>query len=156
MNQHATKELTATERNFMMSETFARANENDICQNCKAAGTPTNECPCATCGFPAPEQPRPEPGVVRGHLTLRRDGDSYTGRMTLHGFHYVIAARVAEDAQGKHFVGGVFDDMDRQVCEIALADLPVVARDPRHNATQREMLTAIHQTFQPKPKGSVG
>lgn len=149
VNQHASKALTKQQRNFQLTENFARNNESDVCQCCGTVGAVTNDNPCTECGFPAQAQPRPEPGIVRGVGVIRRIGESYAGNMTMHGSHYILAAEVAEDKDGKFFRIAAFDNMDRQLCEIPLAHLPVVARDPRNNATQREMLDEIHKQFAP-------
>jgi hypothetical protein len=147
VNSYAKSAPTKAERQFTMLETFSKRDENAICQNCKTPGTPTNESPCPECGFPS-AHPAPDPMLVRGHFTIRRDGDNYTGHLKLHGFHYLIIAKVAEDDQGKYFSGACFDNMDRQRCGIEFADLPAVMRDPRPNATDREMLEAIRKAFQ--------
>jgi hypothetical protein len=147
MNQYAKSAPTKAERQFTMLETFSKNDENAICQNCKTPGTPTNEQPCPGCGFPSDFPPPLDPLLVRGHFTIRRDGDCYTGHLKLHGFHYLIIARVAEDSHGKYFSGACFDNMEKQRCEIEFADLPSVMRDPRFNATDREMLEAIRKAF---------
>jgi hypothetical protein len=147
VNSYVKPKPTATEKRFVMLETFSKRDENAICQVCRHPGTPTNESPCPECGFPNQGAAAPDPLLVRGHFTIRRDGDSYTGRLKLHGFSYLILARVAEDADGKFFSGACFDDMSKALAEIEFADLPVVAKDPRLNADEREMLAAIRSAF---------
>ncbi len=147
MNQYAKSAPTKAERQFTMLETFAKNNESAVCQNCKFPCTPTNETPCPECGFPSEAPSASDPMLVRGHFTLRRNGDSYAGHLKLHGFHYLIIARVAEDERGKFFSGAAFDKMDKQAAGIEFADLPAVMRDPRLNATEREMIEAIRKTF---------
>jgi hypothetical protein len=143
---HAPKYLTKAQQRFTMAESFARNQE--ACEFCKI-----DHPFCRRCGnpTPGPEISKPEPNLVRGSFILRRDGDTYSGTLKLYGFNYVIAAEVAEDAQGRHFRGVACDDMTRQT-SVEFDDLPVAARDPRLNASQSEMLTEIHRIFLDTPK----